>query len=216
MKITEVRVEYGTTQSLPEYSNVKPSLALTAVLSDGDDPETVKAALLDQCRAFVHEQVDQALEAVGRAARYDACPRFQVLIAMTRGTYERDRPVPPPTIVILPDEHQGRIEGYVHAFWEGSRKLRYANALKRATEKAEKDGLNLVDCSDGDLSRIPGPVVPEPEPVVFHNHDTGESVEVASINSNDLGTITTGVIDERTRTYHHDDDGDRRYDGTEE
>ena len=45
MKITQVTVSYGETQSLPEYSNVKPHLSLTAEIEPQDDPTQIEFEL---------------------------------------------------------------------------------------------------------------------------------------------------------------------------
>jgi hypothetical protein len=45
VKITQITVSYGETQSLPEYSNVKPNVTLTATLDPTDSPEQAEAAL---------------------------------------------------------------------------------------------------------------------------------------------------------------------------
>ena len=74
MKITDITVSYGITQSLPGYCNTKPALTLTAHIDEGDDALKVEAFLFDHARCIVHEQADQALEAAGEPARhvYDA------------------------------------------------------------------------------------------------------------------------------------------------
>lgn len=78
LTITEIRVSWAETTSLPEYNNVKPALSLTAQLDEDDDPEVVYRALMDRCRVFVQEEVDCALERAGKSARYSPEPRFDV------------------------------------------------------------------------------------------------------------------------------------------
>lgn len=90
MRIETITVSYGMTQSLPKYSNVKPSITLTGVLAEGEDREQAKAALLDEARAFVHEAIDVALEASDRPAKYSAEPRYEV--RRTTSYYDHDRP----------------------------------------------------------------------------------------------------------------------------
>lgn len=156
MKLTQITVSYGVTQSLPEYSNVKPQATFTATLDDGDDPYEVESQLWDLARHAVHTQVDNALEANDRPAKYSTEPRYQVM----RTAHERyrrpdDPPNPPKLLVILPNELNLKDNRLHHAIYPESRNLRYAHAF-RAAEKyvREEEGMPLLDCSDGDLSKL--------------------------------------------------------------
>lgn len=154
MKLTQITVSYGETQSLPEYSNVKPNITLTAALDDGDDPAAVEAELWQQAQAAVHEQIDLALEANGRAAKHSTEPRYQVMrTAHDRWRRDDDPPNPPPLVVILPDA-MNLDKRFVHVGWPESRKLRYHHALQIAHDRAGELSAPIVDCSDGDLSRL--------------------------------------------------------------
>jgi hypothetical protein len=158
--ITEVRVSYGLTQSLPEYSNVKPQLSLTATLHDDDDPAAVERELWQACRASVHEQVDQALESVGRAARYSDAPRFKVL--RTSPDHRALAAGAAVVVVILPNELvvEDAAQSLYHANYSGdSTKLRSQHALRVAAAVAadcsgDSKRCILVDCSTGDLSAL--------------------------------------------------------------
>lgn len=159
MRITTITVSYGETCSLPEYSNVKPSITLTAELDEDDGREQVEADLWAMARSSVREEIDAALELHGRAAKYSEEPRYQVIKSHK---YDRwDTPAgtisPPyePIVVILPNEINERFDGYVHAAYGESRNLRYHHALQVAQRVVAAEGARLVDCSDGDLSRIP-------------------------------------------------------------
>jgi len=171
MKITQVTVSYGETQSLPEYSNVKPALTLTATIDPYDDPAVAEAALWELARQSVHAQIDAALEANGRAAKYDPAPRYQVLMTYwDRYGRPRDTPEPPKIVVILPNSvelERGPDVYFVSPNHLDTRKLRYAHALRIATEAAQERGYTLLDCADGDLSRLLAalPVVEPPEPL---------------------------------------------------
>src|SRR5215510_12607964 len=103
MKITQITVSYGATQSLPEYSNIKPQLTLTATLDEGEAFEAVEAELWALAKGHVHEQIDQALEASGQSAKYDPCPRFQVLRTYRDYHASRGADQPPLFVVIVPD-----------------------------------------------------------------------------------------------------------------
>ena len=168
MNITQITVSYGETQSLPEYSNVKPSPTLTAVLDEGDDPAVIEAQLWQLAKDSVHAQIDMALEANDRAAKYDPCPRYQVMRTYwDRYNRPKDEPEPPKIVVILPNElelkeHFG--QRLVHAGYPESRKLRYGHALRVARESARELSASLIDCADGELMRLAAVLV-SPEPV---------------------------------------------------
>jgi len=157
VKITQITVSWGETQSLPEYCNTKPSLTLTATLDDGDDPTAAELLLWQQARDAVRAQIDAVLERNNLAAKYDPCPRYQVMRSM-RPDYYRKKQVPeeewPNVVLILPDT-DAHPKGYVHTLYPDSRNLRYPYALKKAQEKAQKDGATLINCADGDLTKIP-------------------------------------------------------------
>lgn len=167
MKIIQITVSYGETQSLPEYSNVKPALTLTATLDEGENPNVAQAALWAEAKAAVHAQVDAALEANGKAAKYDPAPRYQVLMTYY-DRYARPRPVaePPKIVFILPNsvelERRGDLH-FVSPSYLETRKLRYAHALRIATETALERGADLIDCSDGDVSKLMAVLPPAPE-----------------------------------------------------
>jgi len=150
MRITQVTVSYGETQSLPEYSNVKPQLSLTAELEPGDNPDAAKAALWATAIADVREQIDLALEAIGRPAKHDRIsPRYQVM----RSGFTPTRQC---LIVIAPNdaEQPGRGD-FASASYDRSRNLRLGHARAVAAEVAGNyHNAIVLDCSDGDLSPI--------------------------------------------------------------
>lgn len=158
MKITQITVSYGETQSLPEYSNFKPALTLTATLDADEGAAVAEAALWQLAKQAVHAQVDLALEANGKAAKYDPAPRYQIMRTYwDRYDRPRDEPEPPKIVIVLPNEIElkDRFDThFVHAGYPESRSLRYAHALRMAEKEARDLGANLIDCSDGDLSRL--------------------------------------------------------------
>lgn len=170
MNITQITVSYGETQSLPEYSNVKPSITITATLDPGEKPETAEAELWFHAKQAVHAQIDLALEANDRAAKYDPAPRYQVM-----RTYNdaygpnRDKPKVPIIVVVLPNElgTKERFDNrFVHAGYHESRMLRYDHAMRVAHKAAQENDAEIIDCADGDLSRLEAALArsPEPEP----------------------------------------------------
>jgi hypothetical protein len=181
MQITEITVSYGRTQSLEAYCNVRPSVTLRATLDEGEDPEAARQQLLDEARAIVYEEVDQALEDDGKAAKYSTEPRYRLYISGESMWVGRDRwgsrttkvDAPERLLVLLPNDK--RLDaGDAPTWWNrpygASSKLRMAHARRCIDEYLkEHPEFRLIDCADGDLSRIPQwamspPPEPEPEP----------------------------------------------------
>lgn len=156
MKITQITVSYGETQSLPEYSNVKPNLTLTATIEPEDDPTQVEFELWAWARDSVHAQIDAALEANGKPAKYSTEPRYQVLRTYWNQWDHRGETKPPQYVIIAPDELKLDRGAHSQRLIVDSRKLRSAHAQKVAAElMGDKDeGYTLLDCSDGDMSRL--------------------------------------------------------------
>lgn len=165
MNITQITVSYGETQSLPEYSNVKPNITITATLDAGEDVAIVEAQLWEHAKEAVREQIDQALEASGKAARYSTEPRYQVLRTY-QGYTARGRIEQPKIVVILPDAM--RLDDQLDQrlgspSYRESKKLRHGHAMRIATEYAHDQQCELLDCSDGDISRLEALLPPLPE-----------------------------------------------------
>jgi len=160
MKITQITVSYGETQSLPEYSNVKPALTLTATLDEGDSPGEVEQLLWNQAKHAVREQIDLALEANGRAAKWSDDPRYQVMETYWHEWDHRGEAKPPQYVIILPNainpERDAYAQKLVHAGNSigDARKLRYDHALRIAAEVMQERRYTLLDCSNGDLTPL--------------------------------------------------------------
>lgn len=153
MDVVEIGVEYSATQSLEGYCNVRPSVRLVARLGEGDDPERVRAALMAQARQMIHDEVDEALIADGQPPKHYAGPRYSLW-------RERDTNL----ITVVPDEV--REQDLPGNWWrwgmaKSARNLRPDQARGLAEELAQRHKLTLIDCSDGDLSRLPEPPVAE-------------------------------------------------------
>ncbi len=174
MERTKITVGYTHTHNLGDYSNARPSIMIEAVLSEGDDPEAVKMTLHDEAVAYVHEAIDQALEASNQPARYSSAPRYTVMAtrAVTVGDWsQRVKHTPPePLVAVVPDA-QARIlrPADTTTFWHTVRTgLREVHALREAsTWVAEHPGARIVACLDGDLTRLPLwalEAIPQPTP----------------------------------------------------
>ena len=66
MKVTHIEVEFGMTQNLGDYTNTRPSVKLTAELSEDDKPDLALYHLAVLARTAVQEIVDDELELAGR------------------------------------------------------------------------------------------------------------------------------------------------------
>lgn len=80
MKVTTTKIAYSLTYSLGNYSNVRPSIELTAEIEPGDDEIEVRESLMDSARAHVEQEVDRALEAQGDPPHFYAGPRYMLLV----------------------------------------------------------------------------------------------------------------------------------------
>jgi hypothetical protein len=167
MKLLTITVSYGATQSLPEYSNVKPSITLTAQLDPDDDPNEVEQLLWRHAKISVHEEIDRTLELCDRAARYSDEPRYQVLRTYWNEWEHRGETKPPEYIVIVPNgvslDRKVYDQRLVHTGSGDSRKLRYHHA-RRLADAYVQDGYTLLDCSSGELTPLDAALsVPAPQ-----------------------------------------------------
>ena len=135
MNITSVTVSYSRTHSLPGYSNIKMGMSLTAEVAEGESALKVEQFLLDHAKIVIHEQIDTALVAADEPAVYSTDPRFDV--AWHSGAF-----------VIVPTGALDKAACY-------NAGLRLAHALRRAAELGAYHHDPVVDCSDGDLSKLP-------------------------------------------------------------
>lgn len=161
MQIVTITVRYGRTHSLGNYSNTRPETELTATLEPGEDPAAAQASLLATARQFVEETIDRDLEAAGEPAHFDqVSPRYHVIYSRTQANWGDLRPlIDPPVVAIVPAERIADVPGD-DAYAHRSGALRVAHAERIAAAKlAERKGsypkAYLVDCRDGDLSRLP-------------------------------------------------------------
>lgn len=166
MLITQVSVTYGGTQSLPEYSNAKVSITLTATVEQGEIVGDVEAALWEWARQSVQAQIDAALEANGRAAKYSAEPRYQVLYTHWSKWDYPGQTRPPQYVIIAPEAFNPDRENYGQRLVRDNGNLRLAHAQRVASTLLDIASLprTLIDCSDGDLSRLAAALPPPPPP----------------------------------------------------
>jgi hypothetical protein len=159
MILTQITVSYGETQSLPEYSNVKPAITLTAVLNEDEDATAAEAELWQHAKNAVREQIDLALEANGKAAKWSGEPRYQVMQTYWNQWDHRGETEPPQFVIILPNEINPDRGAYAQKLvhtgnMSDARKLRYDHARRIAAEVVQERGYTLIDCAGGDLSGL--------------------------------------------------------------
>lgn len=180
MQRTKIVVGYQHTHNLGNYSNARPSITIEATLDEGEDVEAAKAQLAAEARAYVHEQIDQALEHDGQPAKFSTEPRFRLerTVDATFGGWNEPRrtaAVPERLLVILPVGMSLKLRdtgGDTKTWWTSQggdwHKMRLASIRRVAAEWLEAEpAYRLIDCSDGDLSKLPAwalelPVDPGP------------------------------------------------------
>ncbi|MBX3058283.1 MAG: hypothetical protein KF770_17610 [Anaerolineae bacterium] len=153
MEINQITITYSRTQSLGNYSNVKPGCTLTATLQPGEPLAAAAIDLLETAKAIVHEEIDAALEADGSQPMFYGGPLFAARYSSTRGLV-----VIHPAGDDLPAAQNWRDSDRWHVL---RRAVRPETARRDAEHHAAGNNMLLLDCSDGDYGRIPGPG-PEP------------------------------------------------------
>jgi len=147
MQIIEITISYEATQSLSDYSNVRPGIRLTVRLDEGDDPVITQQALLNEVRTIIHKEIDDCLIADGKAPRYYMGQRYQVVYNMERHI-----------IALLPDETKPvDLPGPGSWFHEAPRRLRLDQARRIAHRFAGDREYQVMDCCNGDLSHLAEP-----------------------------------------------------------
>lgn len=162
MKVTHISIEFGATQNIGDYSNVKPSVVIGADLEDGDDPKKVLASLKDQALTTIHGLVDDELEKVGQAPRYYNGPLLRIWKSEIRKCI-----VLAPQNVATPHETTWKDRdnwNYVHGNNGILHNLRLQTATQIWKTISVPEGFTKVDCSKGDFSILPGLPDVGPEP----------------------------------------------------
>lgn len=163
MQIEVIEFEFGMTQNLGDYTNVRPSLKLVARLVEGDDYNEAIGELTRQAIDNVHDIVDDELEQAGRQIKYSFVQLYQV-----RRSDIRKCTVLFPANTTLPDERTWRDKDY----WsrpsvdrDHPDRMRIQLAQVVAMTDAETSGCELFFCTDGNLTVIPPLPDPGPEPL---------------------------------------------------
>lgn len=162
MQISQLTITYSRTQSLPNYSNIKPSVTLTATLDDEDDPMVAYGVLMHDAKRLVHGEIDDALEVSGQSPIFTDEP----LLSLYRNRLRQVMVIVPGSVSVDqldalnladPNREHYRYRGH----WDLHTHRQRLWTIRRIAGA----GLEypVLDCSDGDLSRIPP--FPEPKPV---------------------------------------------------
>jgi len=144
MNIIQVSAGWTETASLPNYNNIKPSVTLTATLEEDENPTGCAQVLIEQARREVRELINQADEEHNNRPRYYKGPLFILLQGRERECYA----VAPKGCDYPADLRKIAIEG----------PLNFVNS--RAGDYAGDYGYQVINCADGDFSKLP----PLPEP----------------------------------------------------
>jgi hypothetical protein len=161
MQITEITISYEATQSLSGYCNVRPGVRLTARLEDGEEYVEVRQSMLDEARAIIHAEIDDALIGDNQPPKYYSGPRYSI------GYNMKTR-----QIAIVPDEMTGdlwEMNFVAHPAVRPSRQMSADQARAVASRLAAylsraENVYTVVDCSDGDLTRLSQAVTEQTEP----------------------------------------------------
>lgn len=142
MRMTQVEVVYSYTYNLGNYSNVRPSIKLTAELAEGDNEAEVRRELMESARHQAEAEIDRALEQQGSVPKFYPGPRYSLLLvtadrlAVLARKDERDElPDPWPKVF---ERYLGHRKEYILA--------RYAEEWSEFT---------LIEPVNGDYSGLP-------------------------------------------------------------
>ena len=203
MQVKTITVEFGMTQNLGDYSNVRPLVAITADLDQGDDPAAVLQALQGQVRTEVETAVDTALEQAGQSPRFYQGTLFTVFYSEVRRCV-----VIVPSDTTLPHEATWRDEDKWRVQPSHPRQMRLPTALHLAQTLAQQKGYALVDGCDGSLTDLPPLPDAGPEPV-WHQKGVGRLLRWLGIEEAQwealaaLSWVTPAYLRE-VRTGHSD------------
>lgn len=143
MQIELIEFEFGLTQNVGDYSNVRPSLKLVARLTEDDDPKAAIDELTSQAIDRVWAIVDDELEQAGREVKYSLEQLYKVRYSSLRQCV-----VLFPASMKLPEEktwretdHWGR-PGHVDRAHPDRMRIQLAQYV--ATIEAQQRGYEMV------------------------------------------------------------------------
>lgn len=139
MKVTEIVVSYGLTESLPAYGNVRVEQTRRATVEEGQDPKEIEERLYTQVREFCEQAVDTRLLQAGEPPIFYQGPRY-------RGIYNLALRI----VAVVPELSEPPSDNWQRIGWR-ERGWTRDQAISRALSfKAERgEGWVLVDCTEG-------------------------------------------------------------------
>lgn len=137
-------IEFGVTRQPEAYQSVRCGVTLPVFVQLGDDVHTLLRYHLEVAKETVRAQVDNEFEqGHGAPAVYSAEPRFKLMLA-------REAKV----MIVIPMEQEDKLpEGWERELSKEYRKHRLGYILQQSVR--DYPDFTLVDCSDGDLSKLP-------------------------------------------------------------
>lgn len=142
MKVIEINVGWSETHSLPEYCNVKPSVSYKIEIDEKELPDLIAHQYLRDAKKMVREATDLALEERNLRPFYYDGPRFQVLKSNDCKK-----------ILIMSNDNNEWPPGFRHLH-NVPRGMRPLIALQKASELSDQYQYEIIDCSDGDMSKM--------------------------------------------------------------
>ncbi len=138
-----MNVEFHLTKQAEAYTSIRAGVSLPVFVEPDDDLHAIFETNLAAIRCTVQAEVDAEFEAVGKPAPYSKEPRGRIL----RLSGDRLAAIIPEYIQehMLPDPWQ-RVSDYM-----AGHRIDYI----RAKAPEEFQGFTIIDCADGDLSRLP-------------------------------------------------------------
>jgi hypothetical protein len=160
MEILEIKVRYGMTQNLGDYTNCRSEVEVSARPTAGDDVAESVLDLVNLAREQVREIVDDEMEAAGQAPKYYNGRLLKVAYSERRNC-----------IVVYPEclelsQEKNWKEG---DYWNSAgiyHAMRPETAVAAAVKLGERyPNMMLVNCAGGDFSELPPLPDPGPEPL---------------------------------------------------
>lgn len=142
MELKESSIKFSITHNLGDYSNVRSEVYLSGTLEPGDGVDATVQAMRRHATRLVHDAIDAELEARDEAPYYYDGPRFD-LLRFSAARIALIVPVPRDALPGL----------WAESAYDMARERRLEVIQQKAAHLP--DGWTLIDCSDGDYSRLP-------------------------------------------------------------
>lgn len=174
MEISKIKVKFGMTQNLGDYSNCRPDVEFSARLNHDDDVIVAVDNLVTLVKMKVHDLIDDELERVDRSPKYFEGPLFMVAYSTVRNCI-----VIYPEFAELPKESNWKDrDSWSREYYCG---LRRETAVSRALKLNKKYGDAMVVMStEGSFDSLPPLPDPGPAPL-WHEKGLRSALNVLHI-----------------------------------